>query len=311
MKILFTGASSFTGFWFVKTLADAGHEILCPVTGDLVDYADLRLWRVEQLKAVCRFIPQSPFGSENFLKVIRENRFDLLCHHAAEVRNYKSPDFDALRALQNNALNLRAVLAAMKPRGLRAVCLTGTVFEPDEGAGEEPLRAFSPYGLAKGMTFQFFRYCCHEAGLALGKFVISNPFGPFEEPRFTAYLMRNWREGKPAEVKTPDYLRDNIHVDLLAAVYGRFVHRVGEMKEGYAKANPSGYVGKQGEFAQRVAEETRARNNWACELKLARQEDFGEPLNRTNTEPAAKLVPDWNEQKAWDNFIEFYTPKSP
>ena len=65
------------------------------------------------------------------------------------------------------------------------------------------------------MTFQFFRYYCHEAGLALGKFVIPNPFRPFEEPRFTAYLMRNWREGKPAEVKTPDYLRDNIHVDLL------------------------------------------------------------------------------------------------
>ena len=90
MKILFTGASSFTGFWFIKTLAAAGHEIICPVTGNLVDYADLRLWRVEQLKSVCRFIPQAPFGSENFLKAIRENRFDLLCHHAAEARNTKA-----------------------------------------------------------------------------------------------------------------------------------------------------------------------------------------------------------------------------
>ena len=306
MKILFTGASSFTGFWFVKTLAAAGHEIICPVTGDLVDYAELRLRRVEQLKSVGRFIPRAQFGSENFLKIIHENRFDLLCHHAAEVRNYKSPDFDALRALQNNTLNLRAVLAAMKQRGLKAVCLTGSVFEPDEGTGDEPLRAFSSYGLSKGLTFQFFRYHCHEAGLPLGKFVIPNPFGPFEEPRFTAYLMRNWREGKPAEIKTPDYLRDNIHVDLLAAVYGQFVQRVGGMKAGCAKINPSGYVGTQGKFAQRVALETRTRIGWACELKLAKQEDFSEPLSRANTEPANQLVPDWNEPKAWDAFVEFY-----
>ncbi|MGO8839383.1 MAG: NAD-dependent epimerase/dehydratase family protein [Limisphaerales bacterium] len=309
MKILFTGASSFTGFWFVKTLAAAGHELCCPVTGDLVDYADLRLWRVEQLKSVCRFIPQAPFGSDNFLKVIRENRFDLLCHHAAEVRNYKSPDFDALRALQNNTLNLRAVLTALGQRGLKAVCLTGSVFEPDEGSGDEPLRAFSSYGLSKGLTFQFFRHYCHENGLPLGKFVISNPFGPFEEPRFTAYLMRTWREGKPAEVKTPDYVRDNIHVDLLAAVYNQFVQRVGAMPAGCVKINPSGYLGKQGEFAQRVAQEARTRLGWTCELKLARQEDFSEPLRRVNTDPAAPLVPEWNESKAWGAFVEFYAPK--
>jgi nucleoside-diphosphate-sugar epimerase len=309
MKILFTGASSFTGFWFIKTLAAAGHEIVCPVTGNLVDYADLRLWRVEQLKSLCRFIPLSPFGSENFLKVIRENRFDLLCHHAAEVRNYKSPDFDALRALQNNTLNLRAVLAALKQRGLKAVCLTGSMFEPDEGVGDEPLRAFSPYGLSKGLTFQVFRHYCQEAGVALGKFVIPNPFGPCEEPRFTAYLMRTWREGKPAEVKTPDYVRDNIPADLLAAVYGQFVQRIGEMKAGCVKTNPSGYVEKQGAFARRVARETRTRLGWPCELKLAQQEDFSEPLSRANTEPADRLAPNWNEAAAWDAFVDFYAAR--
>jgi len=61
-----------------------------------------------------------------------------------------------------------------------------------------------------------FRYHCGEARIPLGKFVIPNPFGPFEEPRFTAYLMRSWKDGKPAGVKTPDYVRDNVPVDLLA-----------------------------------------------------------------------------------------------
>ncbi|HZL14014.1 MAG TPA: NAD(P)-dependent oxidoreductase, partial [Verrucomicrobiae bacterium] len=79
MKILFTGASSFTGFWFVKTLAAVGHEIICPVTKNLSDYANTRGQRIEKLKSFCQFIPRTTFGSEDFLNVIRENNFDLLC----------------------------------------------------------------------------------------------------------------------------------------------------------------------------------------------------------------------------------------
>ncbi len=148
-------------------------------------------------------------------------QWDLLCHHATESANYKSADFDVLAALKSNALNLRAVLAALKNAGLRGAMLTGSVFENDEGKGDEPLRAFSGYGLSKGLTWQMFRHYAGEANVPLGKFVIPNPFGPFEEPRFTAHLMKNWRDGKIAGVRTPDYLRDNIHVELLAAAYGQ------------------------------------------------------------------------------------------
>jgi nucleoside-diphosphate-sugar epimerase len=306
MKILFTGASSFTGFWFVKTLAAAGHEIICPVTKDLADYSETRGQRIEQLKPLCQFIPCATFGSENFLSAVHENNFDLLCHHAADVTNYKSAGFDVQRALENNTFNLRAVIAALRERGLKAVILTGTVFENGEGAGSEPLVAVSPYGLSKSLTFQKLRDFCAEAKVPLGKFVIPNPFGPFEEPRFTAYLMKNWRDGKIAEVKTPDYVRDNIHVDLLAAAYAKFAARVGNANEPLLKINPSGYIEKQGEFALRVAREVKARTGWNCELKFLRQENFSEPMERVNTEPAPEEIPDWNESKAWDNFVEFY-----
>jgi UDP-glucose 4-epimerase len=303
MKILFTGASSLTGFWFVKNLAAAGHEIICPVTGDLENYAGIRRERVEQIKPLCRLVPQAPFGTDHFLKLAGAEKFDLLCHHAADVTNYKSADFDVLRALQNNTLNLPAILKVLQC----PVVLTGTFFENDEGAGDEPRRAFSPYGLSKGLTFQLFRHYCLAAGTPLGKFVIPNPFGPFEEPRFTAFLMKNWQAGKPVEVKTPDYLRDNIHTDLLALVYTKFATRAARADTPSLKTNPSGYVEKQGEFARRVAREVKARLGWACELKLSKQEDFSEPLNRANTEHAAKLAPEWNEAKAWDAFVEFYT----
>jgi len=307
MKILFTGASSFTGFWFVKTLAAAGHEVVCPLRGAPEKYEGVRKQRAEKLQGLCSLLPNASFGSDAFLKLASSEKFDLLCHHAAEMTNYRSPDFDVLAALASNTLNGRAILKVLKC----PVVLTGSVFENDEGivnpkvAGDQE-RAFSPYGLSKGMTWQFFRYYCHEVGVPLGKFVIPNPFGPFEEPRFTAHLMKNWRDGKAAEVKTPGYTRDNIHVDLLAEVYGQFVKSVATMKSGFAKANPSGYVEKQGEFAQRVAREVKNRTGWTCELKLPEQQDFNEPRDRVNWSPAARNLPKWTEAKAWDAFVDFY-----
>jgi nucleoside-diphosphate-sugar epimerase len=302
MKILLTGASSFTGFWFVKNLAQAGHEVVCALTGDGTKYAAGRRIRVDQLRPLSRLATFSPFGSENFIRLAEGEKFDLLCHHGADVTHYKSPDFDALRALQNNSHNLRQVLRVLAC----PVVLTGSVFEFNEGAGDEPLRAFSPYGLSKGLTDQTFRFYCQEAGQSLGKFVIPNPFGPFEEPRFTAFLMKNWQAGVPAEVKTPDYLRDNIPVDLLASAYVQFAETTVAARQPFRKLNPSGYIEKQGEFARRVARETKARLGWACELILSQQEEFTEPRHRTNTDPARDLVPQWDEAKAWDSFAGFY-----
>jgi nucleoside-diphosphate-sugar epimerase len=305
MKILFTGASSFTGYWFVKSLAQAGHDLVCTLTGPIDDYKDIRRQRIEQLKPLCRLVPNAAFGTDAFLKIIREDGpWGLLCHHGAHVTDYKNPEFDAVRALQVTTLNLRAILST--PGVIGGVVLTGSVFENDEGAGNEPLRAFSPYGLSKGLTWQMFRFHCGQSQLPLGKFVIPNPFGPFEEPRFTAYLMRNWAEGKTAEVKTPAYLRDNIHVDLLAATYSQFATRVATAKDALMKINPSGYIEKQGEFANRVAREVKSRLGWACELKLARQEDFSEPLERVNTDAVAPMFPAWKESSAWDDFAGFY-----
>jgi UDP-glucose 4-epimerase len=60
-------------------------------------------------------------------------------------------------------------------------------------------------------------------GFTFEKFVIPNPFGPFEEPRFTAHLIRSWMKGETAKVQTPRYVRENIPVTLLAKAYAAFI----------------------------------------------------------------------------------------
>lgn len=304
MKILFTGGSSFTGYWFVRELAAAGHDVTATFRQPASQYTDVRRQRVDALLKCCQPIFGASFGTSEFVELLKTERFDVLCHHAADVTNYKSPDFDAVAALAANTRNIANVLNAFHATGARRIVLTGSVFENDEGAGSENLPAFSPYGLSKALTAQSFRYYAGVAQIGLGKFVIPNPFGPFEEPRFTAYLVKNWFAGKTPSVQTPAYVRDNIHVALLARVYVRFVEQ--RPQSGFARLNPSGYVESQGAFALRFAREMRSRLGIPCEVELKVQTDFAEPRIRINTEPAEAIVPDWNERDAWDAVAEYY-----
>ena len=223
MRILLTGASSFTGFWFARTLAQHGDQVVAPLRRRLDAYTGVRAIRVNQLSEFAEVVEEAPFGSDAFMSMVQQAKFDVLSHHAAEAANYRSLDFDTSAALGQNTLNLRKVLESINRQGLKAVIATGTVFEQDEGIGDNLGRAVSPYGLSKGLTWQVIRYWCNLLKIPVGKFVIGNPFGPFEEPRFCAYLIERWRAGEVAEVRTPCYLRDNIHVDLLALAYTHFV----------------------------------------------------------------------------------------
>jgi UDP-glucose 4-epimerase len=191
----------------------------------------------------------------------------------------------------------------MGERGLKGVIVTGTFFEPDEGAGSAPLVAFSGYGLSKALTAHIVRHRCHELGLPYGKFVIPHPFGPLEQPRLGAYLARCWREGKAAEISTPAYIRDNIPVSLLARCYRRFVEESASV-QALRKLNPSGYVEAQGAFVERIALEIGRRTGRDCKVTLLAQTEFPEPVMRVNTDPAVHYAEGWDEAAAWDEYAE-------
>lgn len=305
MRILLTGASSFTGFWFAKALADAGHEVLAPVTRAVSEYDGVRLRRVEALADVATIVEGVSFGADRFLELSDE--VDLVAHHAAYVTGYRDDDFDTLAAVEANTLGARSLVSRLARRGARGLLVTGSVFEAGEGAGSLPMRAFSPYGLSKTLSHQVFDYWCSAENLPLAKFVIPNPFGPFEEPRFTAYLIKTWAAGQVAGVKTPAYVRDNIHVDLLALAYARLAQSVGT-SEHLSRLNPSGYVESQGAFAERFASAMRERLGYDCGLDLQVQTEFPEPVVRINTQPAAADFPAWNETSSWDRLADYYRP---
>jgi nucleoside-diphosphate-sugar epimerase len=305
MRVLFTGGSSFTGCWFIKELLAAGHDVVAVFRKSRAAYQEpLRAARIDRLvEAGCQTVFGVSFGDERFLALVESSQWDLLCHHGAEAANYRSPEFDVVAALRSNTYQLPVVLEALRKSECQKIIVTGSVFENDEGIGSRDLRAFSPYGLSKGLTWQLFRFYAELRDMALAKFVIPNPFGPYEEPRFVHYLLKTWFAGSTATVNTPVYVRDNIHVSLLARSYA---HLAGSMPRGISRYSPSQYVESQGDFTQRVANEMRHRLNLPCQFELLAQTDFAEPRIRANTDRIAASQFNWSEASAWDEIARFY-----
>jgi UDP-glucose 4-epimerase len=261
LRILITGASSFTGSWFARALAEAGHDVTA--TFRRREYAGLRGERVQLVCEVARPLWETALGDVT-------GDWDVICAHGAEAADYRSPDFDADAAVAENTRGLEQLAA-------QRIVVTSSVFENG---------VQTPYAESKRRTTTAF------VAIGAAVFVIPNPFGPWEEPRFTTYLARTWLAGDVAAVNTPDYVRDNIHVQALAHAYVRFV------ESDSVRAAPSQYRESQGAFAQRFARELEPLLGVPCALDLREQTEFDEPLELVNTDPVDGPEP-WDELAAW------------
>jgi len=307
MKVLFTGASSFTGMHFVEALLERGFSLTCTFTRDSLKAYEEPLARARIERVIPNVVPVwgTIFGGYRWQELLHRENFDLLCHHAAEVSDYKSKDFDVHDAVKKNCYHLQETLINFKKNGGQAVILTGTYFERDEGCGTKPILSFSPYGESKALTAETFRESCEKLATPLGKYVCPNPFGPLEKPNFTSSLARNWLYRRIPQVRRPDTIRDNIAVTTLAADYADFVAAVLEKMEPFRKRNPSGWVESNLQFARRVAAELRPRLNMPCEISVAPESKGkhpdSEPPERYNTEPLQPPGPTF-----WDDLARFY-----
>jgi UDP-glucose 4-epimerase len=280
-KVFLTGASSFTGYWFARALAERGLDVTLHY--QKVGYSELpRAERVKRLKEF-ESVRGVPFGSPEFIRHFSAHRYDLLALHGASVAGYKAADFKVDKAVEENIKGLKQVLAAHSG----PVVLTGTYF-----GGSEPA---SPYGLAKTRTEQELKSLCEDR---LFNFTIPNPFGPLEDHRFTHYAVREWYAGKPALVRFPKYKRDNIQVQFLARKYAEYAQAV--LSQAPLRAAPGQFQETQLAFTERLAREIRQRTGLKCEVRPA-EEPYTEPMERVN--PEASRNP--NEARDWDEYVAY------
>ncbi|MGB6882273.1 MAG: NAD(P)-dependent oxidoreductase [Microgenomates group bacterium] len=305
MKILFTGTSSFIAYWIIKELKEAGHEVTGILRRNPKDYEGIKKERVKLVSELCKIVPGVSFGDDKFLDLIKSSSWDVLCHHAAQATNPRSPDFDWLGALKGNTSNIEKVLEEFKNCGGKHLIITGSLYEANEPAGSKPLDAFNKYGLSKTLTWEVFRYFCRAHDIKLGKLILPIVFGMYEDPKFVSYLVKSWLKNETPVVKTPKYIRDNINVTLAAKTYKWYLETF-VSAESPAKFRPSGYVGSQGDFAKLVARELGPRLKIECPLEFFDQVEFPEPKIKKNTHILDHKALGWNESHAWDELAEYY-----
>lgn len=300
MRALLTGASSFTGTWIATALAEAGFEVCALHRRPLAAYPPLPRRRLERLAGRVELVELATLAGPEAAALVETLRPDLLCLHGAEVADHRSPAFDVAAALARSCEGIAALLDRLAVAGGRAVLVTGSIFEADEGRGEAPLRAFNPYGLAKTLAWHSIRFEAERRGLTLGKLTIAHPVGPLDKPGLVTDLLGAWRHGEPAFVRRPHLVRDFVAVDALAAAYARTARRL--LEEGRPlRIVPSLWPESVGAFAGRLAAALRPRLGLDCAIRFADPpEPTDEPPVRVGLDPIAGLVPGWDEARFWD-----------
>ena len=291
MRVLLTGASSFTGTWIAKALAAAGAEVTAVCRGRREHYEPARRARIEAVSEVAAVVFERPFGSPGFLQLVQSALpFDVLCLHHAEVGDFRRPDFDLIEAVRNDTQGLDTVLDGLARRGLQRLVHTGTVFEAGEGDGDRPLAAIGRYGLAKTLTSTIVRHAAAEQGVGAIKVTIPSPFGPGQGGGFVDYLLGAWCAGAAPVLRHPDRVRDFVPVELLAEHYaGLAMGTAGAPASG--RSNPSGHVESVADFAERLARAMRPRLGLPCAIeKHPSPGPDSEPQRRFNTEPLRGLA---------------------
>jgi UDP-glucose 4-epimerase len=295
MRIFITGPTSFSGAFFIEELAKAGHEVFTTLTKSKDSYSGIRGLRAAKALEHAQVFEGVSFGDEQFLQIVQETSFDVFCHHGAWTENYNSMDYNFQAAYENNTKHLPEVSQALAANGCKAIVISASIFE----GGIKGSTPFSPHGLIKQITSQTTAYYANHAGLHFSRFVIPNPFGALDNPKLIDYLCREWYAKRTPQIRTPLYVRDNIHVELMAKGFVYWLENL-PLEESTSVFAPAGMISTMGDFVEKVASEMRPRLGLACQVILGPQADFSQPMVLVNDTPLDHMFDDWNENIAWD-----------
>lgn len=302
-SILLTGVSSFTGYWFAKTLYANGVDITCPLPRSKCEYTELKKKRLDSLKDQVRLVYDCPYGSGKFIKLCSEH-FDTLCLHGSYVLDYTSDRFLLTRALSANLRSTEKTLEILKGNGCKRVIWTSSVFE--NAVNFYDTKCSKPnwyrYALSKYLSYTAISELCRGYDYEFSRVVITNPFGPLEDKKLSYQVFQSLlNQEEEFIIKTPYYVRDMIHVQNLALVYAETTLS----NKFYPEVKPCEYTGSIISFVRRYIEEVGKRTH--VKLKIySKNMDFDEPYLLSNDQHISSFLKDFHSEKYWDDLCNYY-----
>lgn len=190
MRILVTGGAGFIASHVADAFVAAGHQVA------ILD--DLSSGQRENLNARATFY-QLDVRDAGVADVMRRERPEVLCHHAAQIdvrRSVADPIFDA----QVNLLGLLNLLEHGRQQGLKRVLFSSTggaiygnqdVFPAPETHQTAPL---SPYGIAKLASERYLFFYSSTYGISYAALRYGNVYGPRQNPHGEAGVVAIFAE---------------------------------------------------------------------------------------------------------------------
>lgn len=217
MRILVTGGAGFIGSNVTDHLVELGHEVV------VMD--DLSTGSAVNLNPAALFLEQDIRSPEAAESVIR-GRFDIICHHAAQMdvrRSVREPVFDSSVNI-GGSLN---ILEAARRSGVKRIVYAstgGAVYgEPRYIPVREdhPINPICHYGVSKHTVEHYLFLYRHLYGLGYVVLRYPNVYGPRQNPRgeagVTAIFTVKYLEGTPPRINGDGrQLRDYVHVGDIA-----------------------------------------------------------------------------------------------
>jgi UDP-glucose 4-epimerase len=228
MRILVTGAAGFIASHVADECIAAGHRVV------IVD--DLSSGSMENVNPKALF-RQADIRDAGLSELFRQERFDAVVHHAAQMDVRKSvadPSFDA----SVNILGTINLLENAVATGVKKFIFASTggaiygeqdYFPADE---EHPVRPLSPYGIAKLAVEKYLFYYAEVHGLPSVSLRYGNVYGPRQNPHGEAGVIAIFTEkmlagGQPVinggGLQTRDYVyvADVVRANMFALGHDR------------------------------------------------------------------------------------------
>ena len=177
-RALVSGGAGFIGSHVADRLLAEGYAV------EILD--NLSSGRRENIPRGAVF-HEADIGSADAAQVVRDGRFDVLCHLAAQIDVRKSVLDPAADARINilGTLNLEAVRASGHPTRVVFSSTGGAIygdFVPVPSVEDMPKDPESPYGIAKLSVELYMGYYARVHGLDTVALRYSNVYGPRQDP---------------------------------------------------------------------------------------------------------------------------------